>query len=91
LILIINILLKEEYTSPNFHFVREAEEEKAKDSNLQVHCLPLTSILFALKMTNFDFLKLNNNGRELEILRTVDFKHINIQVMTVSSVRLQIS
>lgn len=59
--------------------MREADDEKEKDSNVHINCLPLTSILFALNMTNIDFLKLNN-GRELEVLRTVDFDHINIQV-----------
>lgn len=68
--------------------MREAEEEKARDSNLQIHCFPLTSILFALKMTNFDFLKLNNNGRELEILRTIDFKHIKIKVFVLYTMKL---
>jgi hypothetical protein len=60
--------------------VKEADEEKEKDSNLHINCLPLTSILFALNMTNFDFLRLNSDGRELEVLRTIDFNHINIQV-----------
>jgi hypothetical protein len=60
--------------------VKEADEVKEKDSNLHINCLPLTSILFALNMTNFDFLRLNSDGRELEVLRTIDFNHINIQV-----------
>ena len=60
--------------------MKEADEVKEKDSNLHINCLPLTSILFALNMTNFDFLRLNSDGRELEVLRTIDFNHINIQV-----------
>lgn len=70
-----------DYYSQNFTLLQKVDDEKTSmDTIAQIHCFPLTAILFALNMTNFDFLRLNNNGRELHVLKTIDFKNIKIQV-----------
>lgn len=46
-------------------------------------CLPLTSILLALKMTNVDFLSLNIRGSDVNAIKTINFNKIEIKVRSV--------
>lgn len=48
-----------------------------------VPCFPLETILLALNRTQIDYLSLDVEGVELEVLKTIPFDRIDIEVMTV--------
>jgi len=50
---------------------------------VEVHCFPLNAITSALGVSHVDYLSLDVEGPELEILRTVDWTRLYIDVITV--------
>ncbi len=54
---------------------------KSFESLDHVYCVPLGDLLTALSINHVDFLSLDVQGAELEILKTVDFKAIRIDVI----------
>ncbi|XP_065334474.1 protein Star-like [Cloeon dipterum] len=50
---------------------------------VDVQCVPLFSLLAALNRTNVDFLSLDVEGSELDVLRTIPFGQIDITVVSV--------
>ena len=59
------------------------EANKKQGKFIHVECFPLTSILFSLNRTSVDFLSLDVEGVELDILKTIPFNIIDIEVLTV--------
>jgi len=53
------------------------------DSDLEVNCFPLNSVMAALGVSHVDYLSLDVEGAELQILRTVDWTRLRIDVITV--------
>jgi len=51
--------------------------------DVTVKCFPLNSIMEALGVSHVDYLSLDVEGPELEIIRTVDFRRLHIDVITV--------
>ena len=49
----------------------------------EVNCFPLNSIMAALRVSHVDYLSLDVEGPELEILHTVDWSRLHIDVITV--------
>jgi len=47
---------------------------------VKIQCLPLFSILSALNQTIIDYLSLDVEGSELEVLKTIPFKSLDIKV-----------
>jgi hypothetical protein len=47
---------------------------------VDVQCFPLYSYLLALNRTTVDYLSLDVEGSELEILKTVPFEKLDIRV-----------
>ena len=56
---------------------------KMRGRDVTVKCFPLNSIMEALGVSHVDYLSLDVEGPELEILRTVDFTRLRIDIMTV--------
>jgi len=54
-----------------------------KKSEVLVNCFPLNSIMEALEVYRVDYLSLDVEGPELEILQTVDWSRLRIDVITV--------
>jgi FkbM family methyltransferase len=54
-------------------------------NSLEVHCGPLSFYLNALEMKHIDFWSLDVEGSELDVLRTVDFARVQIDVIIVES------
>ena len=48
-----------------------------------VNCFPLNTIMAALGISHVDYLSLDVEGPEIEILRTVDWTRLHIDVITV--------
>jgi hypothetical protein len=63
-------------------FEKNAEEaDQPTDYNLvKVHCVPFASALLAVNETSIDFFRLNAGGQELDILKTIPWNDIHIQV-----------
>jgi len=53
-----------------------------KKPQVKVNCLPLNAIMTALNVSHVDYLSLDVEGPEVEILRTVDWKQLRIDVIT---------
>lgn len=49
----------------------------------RVKCFPLYSLLLAINKTNIDFLSLESGGTELQILETIPFDRVNINIIDV--------
>lgn len=47
----------------------------------EIHCYPLYTHLLAVGKTSVDFLVINTNGRELEILRTLPWTIVDIKII----------
>lgn len=50
---------------------------------MEVQCFPLYSVLLALNRTHVDYLSLDVEGVEYDILRTIPFDKLDISVLTV--------
>jgi hypothetical protein len=51
------------------------------ESHVDVHCLPLTSILLAAELTAVDLMTLNLKGQEFEVLQQIIYLHqIDVEV-----------
>ncbi len=56
---------------------------KGTSTIMEVPCFPLLSILLALNVTHMDYFSLDVEGAELDILKTIPFKRITYDIMTV--------
>jgi hypothetical protein len=63
------------------------EEKTARNrrrTNLQyAPCFPLSSLLFAIKQTRVDYLSLDVEGLELEVLETIPWNELDIRILSV--------
>jgi len=55
-------------------------EDENLAGNVQVQCFPIYSILSALNRTTVDYFSLDIEGDELDVLRTIPWKSVHIQV-----------
>ncbi|GLG98712.1 Protein Star [Gryllus bimaculatus] len=49
----------------------------------RVKCFPLYSLLLAAKMTEVDYLSLDADGAEVEVLKTLPLEHVDINIISV--------
>ena len=56
---------------------------KKKQPAVAMNCFPLNAIMAALDVSHVDYLSLDVEGPEIEILRTVDWTRLRIDVITV--------
>jgi len=56
---------------------------RRKRSEITVNCFPLNAIMTAINVTHVDYLSLDVEGAELEILRTIEWTQLKIDVITV--------
>ena len=54
-----------------------------KKPEVVVNCFPLNSIMEALKVSHVDYLSLDVEGPELEILQTIEWSRLRVDVITV--------
>ena len=71
---------------PNYNIGRIAEGDGTRGKEIQVQCFPLYSLLLALNQTRIDFLSLDVEGDEENVLRTIPYKKVDIRMMTVEYV-----
>ena len=64
-------------------FRRRAVIGGGKKPEIAMNCFPLNAIMAALDVSHVDYLSLDVEGPELEILRTVDWTRLEIDVVTV--------
>ena len=57
--------------------------ESDQESVIETFCLPFLSLMLALNVTHVDYLSLDVEGFELDILKTIPFDLIDISVLTV--------
>ncbi|CAC5378243.1 unnamed protein product [Mytilus coruscus] len=68
----------------SFNVGKIVQDQNAKGRNIvNVQCFPFYSIMKALNVTHVDFFSLDVEGNELEVLRTIPFDKIHIDMMTV--------
>ena len=53
-----------------------------------MQCIPLTSIIKALGNPTIDYLSLDIEGAELQVLETISFNHVDIKVISVEVSKL---
>lgn len=51
--------------------------------NTRVKCFPLYSLLLAMNMTTIDYFSLNTGGTELQVLETIPFERVKIEIIGV--------
>lgn len=49
----------------------------------RVKCFPIYSLLLAMNRTNIDYLSLESGGTELQVLETIPFDKVNIEIIDV--------
>ena len=54
-----------------------------------IQCLPIYSLLKALNQTRVDYFSLDVEGVEFDVLQTIPWDHVDIQVMTIEFVHLR--
>jgi Methyltransferase FkbM domain len=62
------------------HFTSLGAWAKISNKGLEVHCMPLYSILLSVNRTTIDFFSLDIEGNELDVLRTLPFDKVDIKV-----------
>ncbi|CAC5382438.1 unnamed protein product [Mytilus coruscus] len=68
----------------NFSVGKLLQDQNLKGKNIvDVQCFPFYSIMKALNVTHVDFFSLDVEGAELQVLRTIPFGKIDIDMMTV--------
>ena len=55
----------------------------SKKPEVEINCFPLNTIMAALGISHVDYLSLDVEGPEIEILRTVDWTRLQIDIITV--------
>lgn len=60
-----------------------SSNDKVTEHTVDVQCFPLYSILRAIDVTHIDFFSLDVEGEELNVLHTVPFDKVDIEMMTV--------
>lgn len=63
--------------------ILEDDTNEAEGFHSRVKCFPLYSLLLALNQTNVDILSLGCQGQELEVLQTIPFNKIKVQVLSI--------
>ena len=58
---------------------------------IRMQCFPLTSIVYALGNPKIDYLSLDIEGAELEVLKTIPFDKVNIQLMSLEIIRKKLN
>lgn len=51
--------------------------------NTRVKCFPVFSLILAMNVTNIDYLSLNTGGSELQVLETIPFNRVIIEIIGV--------
>ncbi|KAJ8920170.1 hypothetical protein NQ315_011831 [Exocentrus adspersus] len=51
--------------------------------NTRVKCFPLFSLLLAMNVTNIDYLSLETGGTELQVLETIPYERVKIEIIGV--------
>ncbi|CAB3386625.1 Hypothetical predicted protein [Cloeon dipterum] len=59
------------------------EWSKIDSSGINVHCMPLYSILKAFNATSIDFFSLDVEGNELDVLKTLPFDKVDIKTFAI--------
>lgn len=59
------------------------DSSSADENDLKLQCIPLTTILLALGVKHVDYFSLDIEGRELDVLKTIDFETYDITVMII--------
>ncbi|CAC5391422.1 unnamed protein product [Mytilus coruscus] len=68
----------------NFSVGKLIQDQNWKGKDIvDVQCFPFYSIMKALNVTQVDFLSLDVEGAELQVLKTIPFRKIDIDMMTV--------
>ena len=57
--------------------------KKKEPLKITVQCFPLYSMLLAVGRTHIDYFSLDVEGAELEILRTIPFEKVTIDILTI--------
>jgi hypothetical protein len=65
-------------------------EGKNVSGTVNVQCLPLYSVLLAVKRTTVDVFSLDVEGNELEVLKTIPFDKVDIKVRDANTLIYQI-
>ena len=58
---------------------------------IKMQCFPLATIVYALGNPKIDYLSLDIEGAELEILKTIPFDKLNIQLISVEIIRKKLN
>lgn len=58
-------------------------EKKSERNVIKVQCFPLYTYLLALNMTHIDYLSIDVEGAELEVLKNLPFQRLSIQTLSV--------
>ncbi|XP_073973989.1 protein Star-like isoform X2 [Rhodnius prolixus] len=59
------------------------KSDKVKGNTVNVQCFPFYSYLLALNVTHIDYFSLDIEGLELDVLKTIPFKDVNIETLSV--------
>lgn len=64
-------------------------EKKDEKNIIKVQCFPLYTYLLALNMTHIDYLSIDVEGAELEVLKNLPFQRLSIQVSRLNNCNVQ--
>lgn len=64
---------------------RELNGDISKCNQIKVPCISFSTLLSNIPTRNIDYLKIDTEGAELRILRSIDFNQVNIEVIDVEN------
>ena len=75
--------LVDKLESSHKEFIKENEPRADQRPSVLVNCFPLNDVLTAIGVRHVDYFSLDVEGAELDILETVDWTRLNIDVISV--------
>ena len=74
--------LSDTMESAHYKLIKSKNNQK-QPPKITVQCFPLYSMLLAVGRTHIDYFSLDVEGAELEILRTIPFEKVTIDILTI--------
>lgn len=64
---------------------KDVEQYGGSINEIQMRCYEVNELLYKHKLFNIDFMSIDTEGGELEILKAIDFKAFNIKALTIEN------
>ncbi|CAH0555091.1 unnamed protein product [Brassicogethes aeneus] len=77
------VTMHQEYDGVKINSIHANSIEENDGFNTRVKCFPIYSLVLAMNVSHIDYLSLESGGTELQVLETIPFQKVHINVISV--------